>query len=396
MMREWNNSIGMNGGAILYLHMIESDSCQQAKLAGIRRYAAARGWNVESLSRQRSRAAMVPSLLARHRPLGCIVEGAGRWDDLPPSLFGRTPVVYVDVLDETVCGNCPRIILDPVLVARDAMRELSAGRPSCYAAVGFVRPHEWTRERIRAFAALAEAQGAECRVLEARRGEDVDSYIGRINRWVPQLPKGCAVFAVQGPTARNVAAAASAAFRSIPRDLSLLCTIGMEKWSIPPPQGISIIQFDFERIGFLAARMLDEWMHGRRAPRSVERMGPLYVVRKESTRGRGRHEPRIMEAVEMIRSEACDGLTARDLAGRFPGTRRLFDMRFREAMGHSVLDEILHVRMDKAFTLLAQTDTAIGAIPGLCGFGSDSDLDIHFRKRCGMSMRNWRKRNSWK
>ena len=46
--------------------MIESDSCQQAKLAGIRRYAAARGWNVESLSRQRSRAAMVPSLLARH------------------------------------------------------------------------------------------------------------------------------------------------------------------------------------------------------------------------------------------------------------------------------------------------------------------------------------------
>jgi LacI family transcriptional regulator len=125
-------------------------------------------------------------------------------------------------------------------------------------------------------------------------------------------------------------------------------------------------------------------------------MGPLFTVRRESTRGRGRREPRILEAAEMIRREACDGLTARALAARFPGSRRLFDMRFREAMGHSVLDEILHVRLEKAFILLAQTDTAIGAIPGLCGFGSDSDLDVLFRKRCGMSMRDWRKRNAWR
>jgi len=385
-----------NRPAILYLHTIASDSCQNAKLAGIRRYAEARGWHVETLARQQTLASMMPAVLARHRPAGCIVEGAGRLDDLPPALFGRTPVVYIDVLDETVCGDCPRIILDPALVARDAMRELSTTKPSCYAALGFVRSHEWSRERIRAFAALAKAQGAECRVLEARRGENVESYIGRINRWVSQLPKGCAVFAVQGPTARNVVAAARAAGISIPRDITLLCTIGMENGATPPPHGVSLIQFDFERIGFLAARMLDEWMRGLRAPRSVERMGPLYVVRKESTRGRGRREPRILEAVEMIRGEACDGLSARDLAARFPCSRRLFDMRFREAMGHSVLDEILHVRMEKAFTLLAKTDTAIGAIPALCGFGSDSDLDILFRKRCGMSMRAWRKRNSWK
>ena len=386
----------MPANTILYLHMIESDSCQHAKLAGIRRYAAARGWQAEAYGRFRSRARMVPGILARERPIGCIVEGAGRWDDLPPSLFGRTPVVYVDVLDEAVSGDAPRLVLDPALVARDALRELSATLPSCYAAVGFVRPHEWSRERIRAFAELVRSQGSECRVLEARRGEGGASYSARIRRWVRTLPRGCAVFAVQGPTARNVGAAAHAAGRSIPRDLALLCTIGLEKWSIPPPPGVSLVQFDFERIGYLAARMLDEWIHGRRAPRSVERMGPLFVVRKESTRGRGRREHRIMEAVEMIRREACDGLTARDLAARFPGSRRLFEMRFREAMGHSVLDEILNVRMEKAFTLLAKTGTAIGAIPALCGFGSDSDLDILFRRRCGMSMRAWRKHNAWR
>ena len=386
----------MSANTILYLHMIESDSCQHAKLAGIRRYAAARGWRVEAYGRFRSRARMVPGILERERPIGCIVEGAGRWDDLPPVLFGRTPVVYVDVLDEAVCGDAPRLLLDPALVARDALRELSATRPPCYAAVGFVRPHEWSAARLRAFAALVEAQGHPCRILTARKGEGVHSYIARIGKWVAELPRGSAIFAVQAPTARNVVAAAQAAGLAIPKDLSLLCTRGLEVEAIPPPRGISLIQFDFERIGYLAARMLDEWMNGRRAPRSVERMGPLYVVRKESTRGRGRREHRIMEAVEMIRREACDGLTARDLAARFPGSRRLFEMRFREAMGHSVLDEILHVRMEKAFTLLAQTDTAIGAIPALCGFGCDSTLDILFRKRFGLSMRAWRKRNTWR
>ena len=108
----------MTANTILYLPMIESDSCQHAKLAGIRRYAAARGWQVEAHGRFRSRARMVPGILARERPIGCIVEGAGRWDDLPPALFGRTPVVYVDVLDETVCGDAPRLLLDPALGTR--------------------------------------------------------------------------------------------------------------------------------------------------------------------------------------------------------------------------------------------------------------------------------------
>ena len=381
---------------ILYLHTIATDSCQAAKLAGMRRYAAARGWQVETLRREISRAAMIPRILERHKPAGCIVEGAGRWDDLPPSLFGPTPVGYIDVLDDTVCGTSPRIILDPELVARTAMRELSSLEPSCYAAVGFVRPHEWSRRRLGAFVSLVEAQGRECLVLEAQKGESVNSYLARIDAWVAALPRSCAVFAVQAPIARHVAAAARAHTRSIPRDLALLCTVGMEKWAIPAPEGISIIQFDFERLGFLAARMLDEWMHGRREPGSTESMGPLYVVRKESTRGRGRREPRILEALEMIRAEACDGLTARALAARFQGSRRLFDMRFREAMGHSVLDEILHVRLEKARTLLAQTDTAIGAIPGLCGFGCDSTLDVLFRRRTGLSMRAWRKQHSWR
>jgi AraC-like DNA-binding protein len=62
-------------------------------------------------------------------------------------------------------------------------------------------------------------------------------------------------------------------------------------------------------------------------------------------------------------------------------------------MGHPVLDEIRHVRLEKVCALLAKTDTSIGAIAGLCGYNSDIALKFAFRKATGMSMREWRNRN---
>ena len=118
---------------------------------------------------------------------------------------------------------------------------------------------------------------------------------------------------------------------------------------------------------------------------------PILVERRKSTRGYGRREPRILEAVEMIRREACDGLTAAKLAGRFRGTRQLFDLRFREAMGHSPLDEIIHVRLQRVLELLAQPDFPISAIADFSGFSSERVLQKHFRARFHTSMRDWRK-----
>ena len=117
------------------------------------------------------------------------------------------------------------------------------------------------------------------------------------------------------------------------------------------------------------------------------------AVWRRSTGGSGRREKFVLEAVEMIRREASDGLTAMELAKRFRCSRRLFNMRFREATGHSVLDEIQHVRLEKVFALLSGTDTAIGAIADFCGFGSDVELRHVFRSRTGKSLRQWRKEN---
>ena len=60
-------------------------------------------------------------------------------------------------------------------------------------------------------------------------------------------------------------------------------------------------------------------------------------------------------------------------------------------MGHSVLDEILHVRLEQVQALLARRDMAIGAIAGLCGFNCEYALRKLFQARFGMSMQEWRR-----
>jgi LacI family transcriptional regulator len=220
-------------------------------------------------------------------------------------------------------------------------------------------------------------------------GESPNLRARRLAAWVATLPHGCAIFAVNDETAAEVAAAARATYRPIPRELTLLGVDNDPAICESSHPTVSSIQLDFERMGYVAAKML-----GEMTPHVA--IGPLLAVRRDSTRGSGRREPRILEAVEMIRREACDGLTAEKLAKRFAGSRRHFERRFREATGHSVLDEILHVRLDKVFTLLAETDTAIGAIYAHCGFRSPRALDFLVHDRTGMSMREWRRRNARK
>ena len=198
-------------------------------------------------------------------------------------------------------------------------------------------------------------------------------------------------------TAVLVARAARIAGRSIPNSLTLLSVDNFANLCEKADPPISSIRLDFERQGFVAAKAAVEgWRaeRGVRAGRDPDTaIKPLMVVRRKSTGGRGRNEKFVLRAVETIRREACDGLTAAALAARFPCSRRLFEIRFREATGHSVLDDILYVRLEKACALLSRTDTAVSAVPALCGFSCNRTLDAIFRSRFGLSMRDWRKRN---
>ena len=381
--------------SILYLNAnLSGDHIKELEVSGMHRYVGARGWRVVPVSHREWVAAGIPALLASHVPVaGCIVEATDDCIDLPPALFGDIPVVYFHASPSLLGGSIAHVSTDDEAIARAAFRELAAGHPAAFAVVAFKDDFAWSRVRVQTFAALAAEVNAPCfsfPLPDSATGNPEHDMV----RWVAELPCRTAIFAVNDFTAAKVVAVARASHRAIPHELTLLGVDNLDSVCEASVPTISSIQLDHELGGYKIARLLAETMAGRAAGETSVPIGPLMVVRRASTGGSGRREKFILDAVEMIRREACDcDFTVGRLAARFRCSPQLFRLRFREATGHSALDEIQHVRLERVYTLLSQTDTAIGAIAGLCGYRSDFALKWIFKKRTGMSMREWRARN---
>ena len=379
---------------LLYLSMICGSPSHERTLAGIRRYCSMRGWEAVPVPREEVSPETLPDLLRRHRPVGCVADGVACRAYLRPSLFRGVPVSYI-AYPWAIAGKHPNFHFDSAVVAAAAFRELSSGKPACYAAVGHPLSWNWSRLRVKWFREAALASGARCFTFPGRphsAAESGDAFAARLVPWLSRLPRRCAVFAACDAAALLVARAAAAAGRTIPRTLTLLSVDNFAEICEKADPPVSSLQLDFEREGFIAAKALVEGV-ARSDSDNRDRLGPLLVARRKSTRGGGRHEPWVLQAVDAIRREACDGLTVSALLSRFPQSRRNFERRFREAMGHGIHDEILHVRLEKACALLAGTDTPVGAIADFCGFRSYWALDDLFRSRFGTGMRAWRAKN---
>ena len=380
---------------LLYLDTDSDGLIQAATLAGVRRCAQSLRWNVVRVPPEDSSPDHLRSLFDEHRPVaGCIVECSDGRRDLPPRVFGSVPFVYMHADPSLYGGRGVRVGYDDAAIAEAAFRELSAGLPAAFAVVPFDWPpgrRGWSLRRERAFAALAAKSGKPFFRLPWKR-EAKGQREARLVRWLSTLPRHTAIFAVGDMAAIETAAAARLCHRSIPRELTLLGVDSKPALCEASRPTLSSIQIDHELAGYIAAKAVAEAGDRATAPHEID-VRPLLALRRESTGGSGRRVPFVLEAVEIIRREACDGLTAAALARRFRCSRPLFDRRFREAVGHSALEEILHVRLEKAFTLLARTDTPVGAVADFCGFRSNIALHWLFKKRTGMSMSEWRRRN---
>ena len=388
---------------ILYLHAAKNPANNRRFLEGMRRFARTAGWRVDPVLIDGLSPAALRELMRAGDVIGCVRNAEwSRLSGVKGSCKGpQVPVVVIDPGETDRSRRAGAVFCDNAAIARAAFLELSAGRPPSFAAVTYWNPSlRWAKERIAAFRALCAESGRECAVFPTHGIEAPEVRKARLEEWAAALPNNVAIFAANDFTAVETAIALHSRHRPIPKTATLVGVDGApERHDIPPsPVPLSSVDVNFESAGFLAARSLAEILATAPAGRSRDspcrRYGPLMVVRRESTRGHGRREPFVLEAAETIRREACDGLTAVALAERFPVSRKHFERRFREATGHSVLDEILNVRLEQVQAYLLRRTVAIDVIAGLCGFGSEIELRRLFRRRFGMSMSEWRARNS--
>ena len=314
-------------------------------------------------------------------------------------LAANVPAVLIDPVDET---HLPRGLLERHSVLASDLQAIGelAGRYflernfTQFAFVGEIHDINWSRERGLAFAARVAQAGHACHTygpLTAREKRDWGVERDRLCAWLKALPKPVAVFAAMDVRGRQVLDACLTAGLDVPHEVAVLAVDNDELIcdSTTPP--LSSIALDTERMGYEAARLLDQSMRQRRKVKRVTRtFPPLTVVTRRSTEAVHIDDPLAARALEFIWLNAQNPVGVPEIVKHTGVSRRLLELRFRRALGVSPLEELQRTRLKRVKTLLAETNLSVTAIAKACGFANTSYLGKVFRRAFHTTMTAYR------
>ena len=363
--------------------------------AGVCECAATYGWRVIEIEYGRTERP-AQDFINHWRPAGVIVECGHLGEDLDVAAYSKLPCVFIDpnLSDEQTKGMFV-VKQDTVAIASAAYKELSGCAPASYAFVGWAGRQDWSRARGIEFASCVRAGGNICRVFRKRwRRSDFFAFHDNLSQWLPTLPRPAAVFAANDETAEQVVVACSRLGLSCPDDIAVIgADNDILRCEVVSPM-MSSLAIDYLGCGHVAADLLAHQLRdGAAAVPETRRYGVLQTVRRTSTRSLSTRDDLVRTVLEHIARDACAGLTSAQVLKSIPWSRRHVEQRFRAAVGHSIGDEIYEVRFQRALQLLSDARFPISRIAGECGWESESFLNRTFKRRMGVSLREWRKSN---
>ena len=222
--------------------------------------------------------------------------------------------------------------------------------------------------------------------LKQNAAGNFSDNLHQLAEWLKTLPKPCMVFAYADDRARTVIDACHLAHLDIPGQVNVIGIDNDSDICESTRPTLTSIQPDFELSGYLCAQALYRViMSGRKPKKPVTfTCGVRAVVERESTqdlRGGGRL---VTRAQEIIRESFSDPkLRTPDIAARLGVSRQLLDLRFREIVGRTVHDEIEHLRIEKARTLIEGGYHTINETLNACGYANANTFRNAFKSVTG-------------
>lgn len=374
---------------ILFFKSSELQSCRK-KLAGVTSVARRFGWNVQSAAPTRSETT-ARQLINLWKPDGCIVSCGAKANIFPSSVLGRIPHVFIDRPHDTLARRDSCVYHDSKATANAAARELLSLNFKHYAYANWPVPLIWNKERRDAFTTVMRQHGQKVSYFESKL--PVSSTKGlpqELSIWLASLPKPVGILAAADLLSAKIITAARIARLSVPDDVAIIGIDNDEELCENSVPSLTSVEPDFFRSGVMAAELLSRMMesHLRKPIRMT--YPPLHLVRRESTRRLPKCDKSVSNALELIRRESCNGLAARDVFKLFSCSRRMAELRFRAATGHSILEEIRSIRLAKAKDLLSGPPLKLEAVANFCGYKSAVAFSSFFKAETGRPPSVWK------
>ena len=150
---------------------------------------------------------------------------------------------------------------------------------------------------------------------------------------------------------------------------------------------------NFEKAGYEAAQLLDEWMHSRRLPALNRIVAPAsHVVSRQSTNTLAVKDVQLAKALRFIHRHARENFAVAAVARAAGLSRRALERRFRNVLDRSILQEIRRVRVSWIAGMLVETDLPVARIAEALAYENVQHIARYFRQEKGMSPAAFRKR----
>ena len=338
---------------ILYAYSdYEDRPTGRSQRLGVKCFAKARGWRVVfALVESTSRA--IKAAIRREAPEGMIIESSFNDKAYPPNTFGTIPTVYFDCAAEAQGNRIFKVVYDSEAVGRRGASALLSYRKDAYAYVGFHAPSMWNARRRDGFCSVIRKAQKPLFVFDCKTPRGIASFRDALFRWCVRLPNRVGIMAANDKVAANVLDALKRCGRCVPEDAIVLGVDNDELICSNVSPSISSIRLAM------------------------------------STGNRFTGNAAVVSAIKYIWENACTGIGVRDVVRMTGMSPRMAEMRFRQMTDRSIRDEIQLVRFEHVFSVLRGGIRSLSYIADCCGFGSAETFRREFRRRTGMSVRDW-------
>ncbi len=359
----------------------------QSKLAGIFRYlnehyGDTSSWDITIVrTRLELTRKGVESAIASGAD-GFIVSIPDTEDSVVPLATSQTPAIVMDIRSTPLERRSKGIVF--MRNSGDEIGEMAAnyfleqGVARRYAFLHSEKEEDWSRVRCDAFARTLRARGLWCEELH-----DVSE--------AANLRRPAAILVAHDDRAFELLKHLAAKRIKVPQEVAVLGVDNDELLCENAHPGLSSVQPDFEREGYLAAETLDAMMNGVSPESHTIFVGVKSIVGRGSTAPISPAGKLVQKAIAYIDRHALEGIGVKDVVKHLKCSRRLADLRFRELQKRTILDAITERRLDEVRRMLVGTREKIDTIAAACGYQSSNYLKNLFKRRFAMSMSDFRR-----
>lgn len=324
-------------------------------------------------------------------------------------------------VNSELAGGCRRLRLPVVNVwfNSPAKDEFPGVFPDM-AAVGRLRAEHLLSRGLRRFAVLTTEDDAEKLAAESFRatiaaadGQCVRERIPldpsrtfgawrrteqRIEAWMERWQPPIGVSIASEEAGRMVIQLCRRRGWRVPGDVAIIAGSNEEVLCDHPRPSLTSVEIGYERIGYEAARLLDQQMQptgGRRASRNRPPrhllLPPHGVVVRESTDFYAVDDATVTRALRFIAANSHRDINVDDVARALALHPRTLQRRFREVVEWPIADEIRRVRIERAKRELTNTDLSLLEVARKVGFGDRMRMCETFLRELGVTPRAYRR-----